>query len=101
MKNYLIIVFICLQLGTLVLIPAEASPHPFAGPYLCLSPYKVDKGPLKIRDNGQCQEEDAWMDVQQRNDGVVLLMPSEPPLSKRKQKEWEDFKKFYEGEAFP
>jgi len=97
MKKRLKIVLILLNLGFLCLTPQVASPHPFAGPYVCLSPYKAGRGPLKIRDNGQCGEQDTWMEVQERKDGVLLILPAEPPLSKSKQKDWKNFKEYYGG----
>ncbi|MCB1214580.1 MAG: hypothetical protein KDK66_03795 [Deltaproteobacteria bacterium] len=89
-------------LGSFMLFPWIAQSHPFKSSHLCLSPdYRADRGPLKIRDDGACASEDIWMEIQEKKEDqrqVILLLPAKPPLSEEEKKDWENFKKYYQGD---
>jgi len=77
--------------------------NPFHTRFVCVPANAADEGQaeFRIRDQGQCTENETYMEVRSGGDGSTLLLPAKDSLTPEEQKDLERYRKFYGGENPP
>lgn len=86
----LILIFGCLW-------PVSGRANPFGNTYVCVPDqvYKQSDPDFHIRERTPCAKGEQWMKVVVTKGGIIYLYPTVEPLPPEKQKELEEFKKYY------
>lgn len=88
-------------LSILAVAPALLQANPFRTRFVCVPTVAPDQLALdfKIRDSGQCSENERYLEVLPQSDGSVLLMPVQDSLSSEEKQDVERYRKYFGGEG--
>lgn len=82
---------------------APAAASPFRTRFVCMPRVVANEWALefRIRDRGQCAENETYMEVKPQGDGSTLLLPATDSLSPEEQRDLENYRKFFGGSSPP
>ncbi len=82
---------------------ASAAASPFRTRFVCMPRVVANEWALefRVRDRGQCAENETYMEVKPQEDGSTLLLPATDSLSPEEQRDLESYRKFFGGSAPP
>ncbi|MDX1387159.1 MAG: hypothetical protein R3257_06180, partial [bacterium] len=94
MRYLIAIAIILISLGTGL---ARLLANPFRHRYVCAPAMNHVQNSLEfyLKDGGPCGQEETWLQVETREDGTILLLPIEPPLSQEQQNDLEAYRRYY------
>lgn len=80
---------------------ASAMASPFRTRFVCMPRVVANEWALefRVRDRGQCAENEVYMEVKPQGDGSTLLLPATDSLSPEEQRDLENYRKFFGGSA--
>lgn len=79
---------------------SSSSANPFHTRFVCVPANAADEsqGEFRMRDQGQCTENEIYMEVRSGGDGSTLLLPAKDSLTPEEQKDLERYRQFFGGE---
>ncbi|MCC6273129.1 MAG: hypothetical protein IT572_06645 [Deltaproteobacteria bacterium] len=82
---------------------ASAMASPFRTRFVCMPRVVASEWALefRVRDRGQCSENETYMEVKAQGDGSTLLLPATDSLSPEEQRDLENYRKFFGGSSPP
>ncbi len=93
------------MLGWLCLAMAagSAQANPFRTRFVCVPPIAANAYELEffIRDQGQCAENETYMEVRSGGDGSTLVVPPGDSLTPEEQRDLERYRNFFGGSRPP
>ena len=74
--------------------------NPFHTRFVCVPVDAADESfaEFHIRDQGQCTENETYMEVRSGGDGSTLLLPAKDSLTPEEQKDLERYRRFFGGD---
>jgi len=74
--------------------------NPFHTRFVCVPVDAADESltEFHIRDQGQCAENETYMEVRSGGDGSTLLLPAKDSLTPEEQKDLERYRRFFGGD---
>ncbi|KAB2840678.1 hypothetical protein F9K50_05375 [bacterium] len=84
-------------------LSASSMASPFRTRFVCMPRVVANEWALefRLRDRGQCAENETYMEVKPQGDGSTLLLPATDSLSPEEQRDLENYRKFFGGSAPP
>ncbi len=84
---------------TVGLMPIALQANPFRTHFVCVPPIAANAPELEffIRDEGQCADNETYMEVKSGGDGSILVMPAKDSLTPEEQRDLDRYRKFFGG----
>ncbi|HCU23938.1 MAG TPA: hypothetical protein DF383_02885 [Deltaproteobacteria bacterium] len=99
MKTAKDVLIATLLLSIVLGMPLSLHAGPFRTRFVCVPPIAPNEDPLefRIRDQGQCAENELYMELRSGGDGSTLLLPAEEALTPEEQRDIEKYRKYFGG----